>query len=82
MDLRAGFTRFRGQIINGVEGNQLRAMVKRLRRQLQSHRLADAEDTLDEMLQLSRSGVNPLGMKKAVRELYEEEWERAGLANT
>jgi hypothetical protein len=78
MPLARGFTRFGGQIIKGVDGNELRKLTRVLRRQLYDRLLDEAEATPGEMLHMTRCGNDPVGMRKAVGDLYEPEWEKAG----
>lgn len=81
MRLEPGFTRFRGQIINGLEARELRRLARRLRQQLQARCLNHAEDTFHELLEMSQCGCDPVGMRTAINDLYEDEWEKAGLPN-
>lgn len=79
MPLVPGFTRFRGQVINALEAGELRKLARRLRQQLQAHRLNNADETFQELLDMSRCGCDPVGMRQAINELYEQEWKQAEL---
>lgn len=82
MPLRPGATTFFGQIVLSIYADELRKLTKRLRRQLQARKVSDAEDTLEEMYHIAQSGTDPIGLRKVVSDLYEREWQKAGLPNT
>ena len=73
MPLMTGYVRFCGQIVLSLVGQELQKQTKKLRRLLQTARIKEAEQTLNEMLHLSQSGDDPIGLGKAVIDLYESE---------
>jgi hypothetical protein len=82
MPLRPGATTFFGQIVLSIYGDQLRKLTKRLRRQLQARQISDAEETLEEMYHIAQRGTDAIGLRKVMSDLYEREWQKAGLPST
>lgn len=70
MPLMQGFTRFRGEIMNGLEANILRSLTKRLRRQLQSGQDDRANQTFRAMMAFAKRYPQ---LERPIRDLFTEE---------
>ena len=76
MPLKAGFTRYRGRIMDRLEAGEFRRLERRLRRYVDLRRPIEAMQALQEIKDFAGDQEDYRGIFEDLRRVYAERWER------
>ena len=77
MPLEAGFTRYRGRIMNGLEADEFRRLERRLRRYVDLRRPIEAMQALQRIKEFAGDHEEYRGVFEDLRRDYAERWAHA-----